>query len=245
MKDAMKNYAIFGAGRVGGAMAAYLEHLGHRVRLISRRDAETAREACAQSIEQADIIAAAIPDDRLAAWRDEWRGVTGARPMVHFSGALVIDGMYGFHPLYSFPKSGLRVEAMKDIAFACSKGGPRFSEIFPHAPNPSFEIPDEDRARYHALAVVSGNLASFLWNETAKEFAAYSDLPADQLLASYFASIVERFRESPTNSMTGPLARKDRVTVEKNLAGLAGNPKLAQLYDAFLKAAWPEYPDRP
>ena len=130
---------------------------------------------------------------------------------------------------------------MEKIAFACTEGGPPFSEIFPGAPNPYFDIADKDRARYHALAVLSGNLASFVWNETARELADYAGLPAEQIMESYLRSILERFVENPTASLTGPIARRDRATVEKNLASLAGDQKLQGLYLAFLAAAWPDF----
>ena len=130
---------------------------------------------------------------------------------------------------------------MKSIAFACPEDGPAFEDVFPGAPNPHFNIATKDRARYHALAALSGNFASFLWNETAKEFAALGDIPPETVLKSYFNGLVDRFAESPEASMTGPVLRKDSVTVERNLAALADTPKLKQLYEAFLAAAWPDY----
>lgn len=237
----MVSYVIFGCGRVGVNMAAYLKHLGHKVSLVSRAQAQDARTECAKLIEKADIIAAAIPDDRLQSWRDEWRVEISVKFAIHFSGAVSIDGVQGFHPLFSFPKTLLSLETMKKIAFACPSGGPSFSDIFPTAPNPHFEIAEKDRARYHALAVLSGNLASYLWNETAKELAAYSGASSEKILESYLGSIVDRFVENPTASLTGPVARRDRETVNRNLASLNGDPKLKSLYEAFLAAAWPDF----
>ncbi|MEO1242384.1 MAG: DUF2520 domain-containing protein [Pseudomonadota bacterium] len=237
----MASYVIFGAGRVGVSMASYLEHLGHKVSLISREQAEQHKPECEQLIAEADIIAAAVPDDKLDAWRETWRAKIGSKTTIHFSGAVSIDGMHSFHPLYSFPRLALPVTKMKEIAFACPVGGPSFSDIFPQAPNPYFEISAEDRARYHALAVLSGNLASFIWNETANEFAALTNTPPDKILQSYLGSIVDRFIESPMSSLTGPVDRRDRRTVGKNLDGLAASPKLKGLYQAFLDAAWPDY----
>lgn len=237
----MASYVIFGAGRVGVSMASYLEHLGHSVSLISREQAEQHKPECERLVAQADIIAAAIPDDKLDAWREAWRAKIDGKTAIHFSGAVSIDGMHSFHPLYSFPRLALPVPKMKEIAFACPVGGPSFNDIFPQAPNPYFEIAAEDRARYHALAVLSGNLASYIWNETANEFSALTNTPPDKILQSYLGSIADRFIESPTSSLTGPIARQDRHTVEKNLEGLAANPKLKGLYQAFLDAAWPDY----
>ena len=237
----MTSYVIFGCGRVGTNLASYLEHLGHDVALVSRRKAENETSACAALIETADIVAAAIPDDKLEDWRDEWFGVVGARPAIHFSGAVSVDAMYGFHPLYSFSRSTMDVEKMRRIAFACPLNGPSFETVFPKAPNPHFKIADEDRARYHALAVLSGNLVSYIWNETANEFAAYSNMKPEEILGGYLESIVDRFIESPTDSLTGPVARRDKITASKNLASLQDNAKLQGLYQAFLNAAWPSF----
>ena len=239
----MTRYAIFGPGRVGANMAAYLEKLGHEARLIARAQAEEDRAACEDMINDADIVAAAIPDGKLEAWRDEWREACGPRPMIHFSGAVSVTGMHGFHPLYSFPKTKLSADAMKSIAFACPESGPSFGEIFPGAPNPTFIVADKDRARYHALAVLSGNFVGYIWNETAKAFSGLADQPPEDILESYFKCIVDRFAENPTNSITGPIPRRDRITVEKNLASLEGDEKLKELYQAFLNAAWPTYPN--
>lgn len=237
----MTGYVIFGCGRVGSNMAGYLKHFGHGVRVISHDEANNDQASCAEAIAEANIIAAAIPDDKLPAWSDEWRDEIGGKIAVHFSGAVSIDGVYGFHPLYSFPASPLSIEAMKDIAFACPLNGPRFAEIFPKAPNPHFEIADKDRARYHALAVLSGNLASFVWNETAKEIAAYSGMAPEKIMASYLGSILDGFIKNPASSLTGPIARHDKTTVERNLASLKGDPKLKGLYETFLVAAWPDF----
>ena len=237
----MASYVIFGAGRVGRSMAGYLTHLGHAVSLVTRAEAEQNRQACEKCIEGADVVAAAIPDGKLDAWRNEWRGAVAGEIAIHFSGAINVDGMHGFHPLYSFPPTPLPPETMKEIAFACPESGPAFADVFPGAPNPHFSIAAEDRARYHALAVLSGNFASFLWNETAKEFAALADIPPETILKSYFDSLVDRFVENPEASMTGPVLRKDKLTVEKNLAALGDSPRLKQLYEAFLNAAWPDF----
>ncbi len=237
----MTDYVIFGCGRVGVNMATYLKHLGHKVRLLSHDDANNDRAACSKAIAGADVIAAAIPDDKLPAWHDEWRGEIGAKPAIHFSGAVSIDGFCGFHPLYSFPASPLSIDAMKEIAFACPLNGAPFAEIFPKAPNPHFEIADKDRARYHALAVLSGNMSSFVWNETAKEIAAYTGMAPERIMASYLGGILDGFVKNPASSLTGPIARHDKVTVERNLASLKDDPTLKGLYEAFLAAAWPDF----
>jgi predicted short-subunit dehydrogenase-like oxidoreductase (DUF2520 family) len=103
---------------------------------------------------------------------------------------------------------------------------------------------NEDRAFYHALAVVSGNFAAHLWNEAAAAFAARITPNAGDILSDYFGSVVARFRESPTASLTGPVARRDGATVKANLDALAAEPRLQSLYRAFLDSAWPDRPEQ-
>ncbi len=232
---------MFGAGRVGRNMAAYLAHLGHEAHLVTRSEAEAAPDRCRDLVARADIVAAAIPDGRLAAWAQTWRGALAGKPAIHFSGALSVGGLFSYHPLFSFPRTQLPPATMRVIAFARQEGAPPFAEIAPGAPNPEFVVADADRAYYHALAVLSGNFAAFLWNETAAGLADRLKISPEIVLASYFSSLVERFRESPFDSLTGPVARRDRETVEANLKALAAAPKLAELYRAFLKAAWPNF----
>jgi predicted short-subunit dehydrogenase-like oxidoreductase (DUF2520 family) len=53
--------------------------------------------------------------------------------------------------------------------------------------------------------------------------------------------LVDRFREHPFDSMTGPVKRRDRATVEANLAALENEPELVSLYATFLALAWPDF----
>ena len=236
-------YVIFGAGRVGANIAAYLRALGHHVALLSHDDVCRNRTSCAEKVAGADIVAAAIPDDHLAAWRNEWSMEIGARQAIHFSGAATIKGVASFHPLFSFPETQVPIDVMKTIAFACPTDGPAFRDVFPGADNPHFEIGDKLRARYHALAVLIGNLPAFVWNEAGTDLSKLSGLSPEAAMGAYLQSLVDRFLESPAASMTGPIARKDRKTVAANLEALNETPLLKALYDAFLDAAWPDYRD--
>ncbi len=225
---------IFGPGRVGKSFAAFTQSLGHEPVLVARGEAgETA-------VAGADVVAAAIPDDAIPGWFTQWRTRLAGRRVLHFSGARVIGGLPGYHPLYSFPKAPLDPALFGRIAIAREPDAASFAAIVPGANNPEFTVPDEDRAFYHALAVVSGNFAAHLWNETARAFAGRLGPDGAAILGAYFESVVDRFRESPVASLTGPVARRDAATVAANLEALKANPTLHALYEAFLKSAWPD-----
>lgn len=235
-----KKFVVFGTGRVGRNMSAYLRALGHDVLSISRAEAEEAL-AREDAVQASDAVLAAIPDGALERWAAHWRRRLPGKTLIHFSGALVIDGMKSYHPLYSFPRTELSFDTIRAVAIARQEGAPPFAQVVPGAANPEFVIADADRAYYHALAVLSGNFAAFVWNETAKGFAGRLGVAPADVMASYLAGVVDRFVESPFDSLTGPLARKDRASVEANLKALEGEPRLAALYRAFLDAAWPDY----
>ncbi len=233
---------IFGTGRVGASIAPYASHLGCDVSIVTRAIAAGNKPAVRALIQAADVIAAAIPDDRLTAWRNEWANDIGQRKAIHFSGALKVEGVLSYHPLYSFPTHPLAPDLVGRIAIAREEAAPSFASIFPGAQNPELVVRAEDRPYYHALAVLSGNFAAHIWNETANGFASRFGLPPEEILSSYLSGVVDRFRESPFTSMTGPVARHDERTVEANLAALSGDPRLRALYIAFLDSAWPDRP---
>ncbi len=234
--------ALFGRGRLGSSFAAYAVALGHAVETIAKPAALARPVDARQTVERADLVAAAIPDDALEPWRQDWKGDIGARPAIHFSGARVIEGVCGYHPLYSFPRISLDPAVMAGVAIAREEGAPPFADILPGATNPEFVIKAADRALYHALAVVSGNFAAHLWNASAEAFARQFEIAPGTVLAPYFASLVDRFAEAPLNSLTGPVARRDIRTVELNLDALSEDAQLQALYRAFLASAWPEFP---
>ncbi|MEX0643912.1 MAG: DUF2520 domain-containing protein [Parvularculaceae bacterium] len=234
-----RRFLIFGPGRVGRSIKAYVRHLGHEATLLSRADAEG--EKGRMLIKEADVVAAAIPDSALEAFAQEWAPALAGKQAMHFSGALTIEGLWSYHPLYAFPSSALAPEAMRGVAFAREEKAPRLAEIIPGAPNPEFVVKAEDRAYYHALAVLSGNFASFLWNKAAMGFAGRLKIDPETIVASYLSGLVDRFREHPFDSMTGPIKRRDRATVDANLAALESEPELRSLYLTFLALAWPDF----
>jgi predicted short-subunit dehydrogenase-like oxidoreductase (DUF2520 family) len=234
-----RRFLIFGPGRVGRSIKAYVRHLGHEATLLSRAEAEA--EKARTLIKEADVVAAAIPDSALPAFSTQWAPALDGKMAIHFSGALTIDGIWSYHPLYAFPPSALPPEAMRAVAFAREEKAPPLAEIIPGAPNPEFVVKAEDRAYYHALAVLSGNFASFLWNKAAMGFSSRLKIDPETIVASYLSGLVDRFREHPFDSMTGPVKRRDRATVEANLAALENEPELVSLYATFLALAWPDF----
>jgi predicted short-subunit dehydrogenase-like oxidoreductase (DUF2520 family) len=90
-----------------------------------------------------------------------------------------------------------------------------------------------DRASYHAAAVFASNYVVAL-AAAAERTWELSGLPRDQArsaLAPLLRGAAENVAERPTAAaLTGPLARGDTDTIERQLAALDGEPELGALY---------------
>lgn len=233
---------IFGPGRVGANIAAYARHLGVDVDVVSRAQAAGDPDQMAPRIQAATTVAAAVPDSAIAGVFDRWRGALRGKRCIHFSGALTLAGADSYHPLYSFPRSVLPNDVMRRVAFAIAEGAPALSDLLPGAPNPVFTISEKDRAFYHAIAVLTGNFSAHIWNQAARAMAQRLPDAPPEILGPYLAGVVDRFQESPFDSVTGPVARRDQGSIAANIQSLAEHPQLQTLYEAFLASAWPDRP---
>jgi len=232
---------IFGTGRVGHNMKDYFKSLDHNVISISHGRWQDNKDDVLSTFQNADIIALAVPDDKIATLYETLRPKLNGATVIHFSGAQSYDSILGYHPLYSFPAKSVAIKTLASIAFAREKNTPPFAKIIPGIKNPEIAISKEDRALYHALAVLSGNFSAHLWNKSASLFEDHFKSPAAPIFKLYFQSLIDRFEESPRDSLTGPLARKDRLSVANNLQALNNHPELTLLYRAFLTSAWPDH----
>ncbi|MEM1395974.1 MAG: DUF2520 domain-containing protein, partial [Pseudomonadota bacterium] len=187
-------HLLFGHGRVGKSVAAYARSKGVDVKVVSRQEADSLfGDAVEREVLTTDIVLIATPDDTIAPIVRRLEGVFDKAPesldtgpkrpaIIHFSGAMVVEGAASLHPLYSFPPSGLDPQEMERIPFAIEPGGPTPSDVFPDAGNAFFEVPRETRAAYHSMAVLVANFAAHIWNDTAATFAkTFPDAPDDAL----------------------------------------------------------------
>lgn len=223
-----KTYGIVGHGRLAG-------HLQHYFRLKGMQIVQWHR-GLTRSMEQvlapADVILILISDDEIEPFlkKNTW---LKTKIIIHCSGSLVTKYAQGFHPLFNFTRQLYREETYEKIPFVVEKGKYSFRELFPQLENPSFEIAKKDRALYHALCVICGNFPTLLWQASNKTFIKKLKLP-DAFFASYIENCVEQFVEDPDNALTGPLARDDKKTIDKNIKALKGHP-LQDIYKSFVK----------
>jgi predicted short-subunit dehydrogenase-like oxidoreductase (DUF2520 family) len=96
-------------------------------------------------------------------------------------------------------------------------------------------IADEDRAAYHAAAVMASNFLVTLEN-AAEQLGATAGLSRQDLLPLVRAT-VENWARLGSQALTGPLARGDEATIDKHRQALAERAaELLPLYDTLAEA---------
>lgn len=211
-------YGLIGRGRAAFHMACYLGLENRRV-LQWHRDLEaTPRTA----LRNADVILLAISDDAIEPFLDRHPELS-SRPVVHFSGSLVINDVHGLHPLMTFGPEAYGLEFYRAIPFVTERGGAGFNEIFPGLHNPSWPIDGKDKPFYHALCVLAGNSTAILWTKVMRDFESRLGLPRD-ILRPFLQQTAANSLDQGRDALTGSLARNDRGTIARDLDGLTGDP---------------------
>jgi len=160
------------------------------------------------------------------------------RILIHSSAATQVEGMRTIHPLMTFGEalySRETYERIPLITFSGEDSSPRSPSPSLPLPqqNPHFTLPASRRALYHACAVMMSNFPILLWSEVTR--LAKQELAADAAIFDpILKQTLENFTQLRERALTGPIARGDRATIEKNLAAIEGTP-LFGLYHAFLE----------
>jgi predicted short-subunit dehydrogenase-like oxidoreductase (DUF2520 family) len=222
-------YGLIGRGRVASHMARYLE-LEAQPFLAWHRGMPGPPE---RTLDRCDVLLLAISDDAIGSFVEAHPRLT-RRPTVHFSGSLVVEGLLGCHPLMTFGPELYDLEIYRSIPFITERGGPGFHELFPHLANPTWTLDTELKPLYHAMCVLGGNFTTLLWSKVLHEFEARLALPREAL-RPYLEQTCRNAAAAGGAALTGPLARRDHGTVERDLEALAGDP-YAGVYRAFAAA---------
>jgi predicted short-subunit dehydrogenase-like oxidoreductase (DUF2520 family) len=227
---AVRRLTIVGSGRLGSALARELERAGYQIMGPLGRGADG---------EGADAVLLCVPDAEIS--RAATLIALGP-PVGHCSGATglgVLAGHEAFsiHPLMTvthrgatFAGAGVAIAGSSDRALAIAR------ELAVALGMNPVEIPDEDRAAYHAAASIASNFLITL--EAAAERLALSAGVDRRLLVPLVRATVENWSElGALGALTGPVARGDDATVERQRAAvLDRTPELAQLFDALSDA---------
>jgi predicted short-subunit dehydrogenase-like oxidoreductase (DUF2520 family) len=223
--------AIVGAGRLGTALASAL---------ISSSEFEPVgplgRGADGAG---ADAVLLCVPDGQIAAAASL---ITPGPPVGHCSGAtglgvLAPHEAFSVHPLMtvtrakpSFAGAGAAVDGTTDRALDLAE---RLAGALGMTP---VRVADEDRALYHAAASVASNFLVTV-EAAAEQLAALAGVDRELLAPLVRATLENWVTQGPERALTGPVARGDEQTVQRQRDAIAERaPELLPLFDALVAA---------
>lgn len=224
--------AIVGQGRVGTALSAVLRDAGVIV------DGPLGRGASGAG---ADAVLLCVPDAEIAAAAAV---ITRGRPVGHCSGATGLEVLaphaaFSLHPLMTFTAGG-PPPPLAGAAAAIAGDSPdtlaiarALAEALGLRP---LELAPGDRAAYHAAASIASNFLVTI-EGAAERLAASVGLGRDELAPLVRATVENWARLGAERALTGPVARGDEATVERQRTAVVERaPELADLFDALVAA---------
>lgn len=225
------HYLIIGNGRVARHFSHFMESSGFA---LSRWHRGVPLPVLKQSLATSSHVIVAISDDAIEGFAAEHLNhFSGVK--IHFSGAAVVPGVHGAHPLMTFGQKMYAVPFYSTIPFVVEDDAPDFNDLLPGFRNQHVRIKKSDKARYHALVAMAGNLSCLLWQ---RMFAAFEkDFGFDAKIGlPYMQQQAENLESDYKAALTGPLARGDQETIKKHLNVLAQEPQWQAVYQAFVTA---------
>jgi predicted short-subunit dehydrogenase-like oxidoreductase (DUF2520 family) len=220
--------AVVGHGRLGTALAGALRAAGVSV------DAPLGRGATAAD---AEVVLLCVPDAEIAAAAAL---ISPGRIVGHCSGATTLAPLsahadaFSLHPLMTVARTGAdfagahaAIAGTTERARAVARA---LADVLQMTP---FDVPDADRAAYHAAASIASNyLVTLAW---AAERVGGIDRAA--LAPLVHAAVDNWVQHGPHAALTGPIARGDEATVDAQRAAVARRaPDLLRLFDALAEA---------
>ena len=211
--------AIIGDGRMALHFTRYLELCEIPYRQWSRRT--NSHLDPVEYLKGTRAVFLLIRDDAIAGFVEDHPGLKEMNP-IHFSGSLYMEDIPSIHPLMTFSKEMYSLEKYQSIPFIHESGKVSLSEILPELPNRSQPMDFGKKSLYHSLCVLSGNFTTMLWQKVFSDFQDKLELDSE-LLIPYMEQTFENLKTNWVDALTGPLARKDKATIERNMDALEGD----------------------
>lgn len=228
----MTKFLVVGAGK----LAKHLNHYLHLLELSPLSwDRSQDPHLLKTKINEATHILLAISDSALQGFYI--KNLAGLdKTVVHFSGALTIEDVIAAHPLMSFGPELYSLETYQQMHFVLT-GTQTLESALPGLANKFSVLAADKKALYHALCVMGGNFPVILWQKMISEFQKLGISP--EAANIYLETVLRNTLKNPTTALTGPLARKDKNTVIKNIEALEGD-RFQKVYFAFVDTLHPE-----
>lgn len=252
---------LVGAGRAGRALTAALRAAGMRHALVDRTDIVEQHgppvfTSRADAVQQARAILVAVRDGQLDVALDELRlqdGVQRGQVVLQVSGSaepaarnrITADGVhYGtFHPLLPLIDPSLAAFRLQGSVIGI-EGDEWAYEVAARLAHrlgaTTIEIPREERAAYHAAAVIASNFPVTLaaLAEGLLSRIGVDSVAAHRAVRALMAASVENLASAPRalDALTGPIARGDVATVRAHTTALHGSRPYHEVYDVLSRA---------
>jgi 2-dehydropantoate 2-reductase len=223
-------YLIIGSGRMAKHMQCYLDLLHIPYRAWSRQY-NTPEELKTLSL-HSDIILLLIKDSAITYFIEQ-HSFLKDKKLVHFSGNLLLPGVWGAHPLMTFMPSLYDLECYRKMPFILQENSPELSDLLPGLNNPYYKIPNKMRSYYHAMCVIGGNFTTLIWQKFFDELEQRLGLPKEAAYP-YLQQIASNLMHHAEYALTGPLIRGDKLTIANHLQALSED-EFKNVYQAFVE----------
>jgi predicted short-subunit dehydrogenase-like oxidoreductase (DUF2520 family) len=223
--------AIVGPGRMGNALASALA--GHPRFVIAGPFGRGADGA------GSDAVLLCVPDGQIAAAA---AAIAPGRLVGHCSGATGLDALSGHEAFVMHPLMTVTAHGADFAGAGAAIGGttPRAralaTDLAAALGLQPIALEEADRPAYHAAASIASNFLITL-EAMAERVAASAGVTRAQLVPLVRATVENWAELGPERALTGPIARGDEATVERQRAAVAERaPELLALFDALVDA---------
>lgn len=234
-------YAVIGNGRMAQHICHYFDALGLAYENWSRSQQHPSE--LSTILEKSTHILILITDSQIEPFITEYLGDAQYASLIkiHFSGSLASQMAYSAHPLQTFSGEHYNLAEYEAVPFILEKNSPNFEILLPGLKNPHYRISANDKAYYHALCVMSGNFTTLLWQKFFQEMERRFQIPHENLIP-YLHKITQNLSKNSKSALTGPIARKDKATLSRNLSAFYQDD-FQPIFKAFVETFVPEMKD--
>jgi predicted short-subunit dehydrogenase-like oxidoreductase (DUF2520 family) len=229
--------AIVGRGRLGTAIATALSGTALSGDLAFALDGPLGRGSAPAG---ADVVLLCVPDGEIAPAAalipigpavGHCSGATGLEPLARHAEA------FSLHPLMTVTASGARFAgAGAAVAGTTERAVAIATQLAQALGMRPFAVADEDRVAYHAAASIASNFLITL-EAAAERLASTAGVDREALIPLVRATIDNWAALGAERALTGPVARGDEATVERQRAAVAERtPELLALFDSLVDA---------
>lgn len=189
--------------------------------------------------EGVDLLVIATPDSSI---RDVATTIepVASTVVAHMAGSLGLDVLEphprraGLHPLLAMPNPEVGARRLVAGAWFAIAGDSIARRVVEDLGGRWFNVDDEQRAAYHAAAVMASNHLVALLGQVER-VASTAGVPFEAYLDLVRATVDNVAELGPAGALTGPAARGDWATVARHLGAI--HPSEREAYEALARAA--------